>query len=32
MENIYNIILKYFPPKETVELTILLIKENLELI
>ena len=32
MENIYNTILKYFPPKETVELTILLIEENLELI
>ena len=32
MENIYNTILKYFPPKETVELTITLIEENIEII
>ena len=32
MENTYNTILKYFPPKETVELTILLIEENIEII
>jgi len=30
--NIYNTILKYFPPKETVELTITLIEDNIEII